>query len=225
MYDEPIKLGSFNMYKFSYRSDREISKNLEKIAEIIRDNFDILAMQEVFNEETIRRLLFYLGNDWVYRWEAPTSNYKSAQISEGYAYLWKKSKFRLATGRQSEDDTAPGANRVFQPRIHHQYARDPILVDGRLARDPFYIRLESVYGWYEIRLINTHIIFGDSADIEKRQRELEALINIYCKISDKVYRSCRPFYTFLLGDYNLNLPRAWTKKPYLQETVEKTESS
>ena len=232
----PVKIGSFNMCKFSNQSDGEVRKNLDKIVEIIRrENFDILAMQEVFNKGAAEQLSRLLGTDWTYAWEAPKSNYRSAQISEGYAYFWKKSRFQLATGRRSKDDTSPGAGRVFDPRIHRQYPRDPILMDGRLARDPFYIRLESLQGWYEIRLINTHIIFSgpqktdggiavSASDAGKRQRELEALINIYCKISDKAYRSCRPFYTFLLGDYNLNLNRPWTTPPYLQETVEKLEN-
>lgn len=221
----PVKIGSFNMCKFSNQSDGEVRKNLDKIVEIIqKENFDILAMQEVFSPGVAEQLEGRLGTDWKHRWEPPKS--RSVQISEGYAYFWKKSRFQLATGRRSEDDASPGAKRVFESRIHSQYPRDPILASGRLARDPFYIRLESLQGWYEIRLINTHIIFSGSqkADIEMRQRELEALINIYCKISDKAYRSCRPFYTFLLGDYNLNLNRPWTTPPYLQETVEKLEN-
>jgi len=213
----PIKIGSFNMYKFNWRSDNEIRKNISKIAEIIQgEEFDILAMQEVFNEQAARLLLQELGLNWDMRWASPIS--RSVQQAEGYAYLWKRNKFQLATGRRCEDDVSPGASKVFTPDIWGQYRKDPILDNGRLARDPFYIRLESLHGWYEIRLINTHILFGDStADIAKRQHELEALIHIYCKLSDKLYRSGRPFYTFLLGDYNLNLPGVGKAKAYIPE--------
>lgn len=234
---DPIKIGSFNMYKFSYQSDKDIKKNLEKIVNIIRnEGFSILAMQEVFSEGAVKRLMMDLGTDWTYQWAQPNSNSSSRQVAEGYAYLWKKSEFRMATGQQSEDDTSPGASKVYDPRIFLQYPKDPILTEGKLARDPFYIRLESLFGWYEIRLINTHIMFSDrigsenetevsAPAAEKRRQELEALIHIYSRLSSKLYRSRRPFYTFLLGDYNLNLKRKDTNPPYLyNEVVEECEN-
>ena len=37
------KIASFNMYKFSFRGDKEISKDIEKIANIITsEGFDIV---------------------------------------------------------------------------------------------------------------------------------------------------------------------------------------
>lgn len=233
---EPIKIGSFNMYKFSYQRNKENNKNFEKIAEIIcGEDFDILAMQEVFIEAVIRdHLMKQLGPQWEYTWKQPIS--RSKQAAEGYAYLWKKNKFQLASGRKKDEDGGiRGANKIFEPRIYNEYSADPMLTNGRLARDPFYIRLESLHGWYEIRLINAHIMFSESkenedeygisiSDAEKRRREFEALADIYCKVADKQYRSARPCYTFLLGDYNLNLKRDWTKSPYLQEHISKQEN-
>lgn len=232
----PIKIGSFNMYKFSYRSDKEIKKNIKTIVDIIeKENFDILAMQEVFSADAIENLLMpQLGKKaWDSCWDQPKSN--SIQANEGYAFLWKKNKFRLATDMGKGADPTFAKPKDFMPRIYHQYRKDPLLIGGRLARDPFYIRLESINGWYEIRLINTHIMFSarkgseeildsrvsDISEAEKRRREFEALVNIYCKLEDKRYRSNRPAYTFLLGDYNLNLNRPWTSSPYLNELIEK----
>ena len=43
---------------------------------------------------------------------------------------------------------------------------------------------------------------------------------IYHNISDRRYGNNLPAYTIILGDYNLNLNRPWTKGPYLQENVE-----
>lgn len=218
----PVKIGSFNMCKFSYQSDTEVRKNIEKIAEIIRgEDFDILAMQEVLNEAVIRdRLMCVLGSEWTYMWAQPVS--KSVQAAEGFAYLWKKRKFRLATASKGPDDHAPVSKRIFAPRIYDGYSKDALLTNGRLIRDPFYIRLESVNGWYEIRLVNTHILFENAGAEALRLREFEKLVEIYCGVANKQYRSCRPSYTFLLGDYNLNLPRSGAKGPYLPETVEKS---
>lgn len=229
-----IKIGSFNMYKFNFRSDAEISKNIGKIVEIIKgEDFDILALQEVFNETVISRCLMpYLGDGWDYRWDCPIS--RSKQAAEGYAYLWKKTKFRLATGlREGErslelSKLSPQAKAVFEARIQANYKQDKMLYQGRLVRDPFYARFESLQGWFEIRLINTHIMFSDNSDdsevalsdAAKRTREFQILTEIYRQLADKQYRSSRPAYTILLGDYNLNLNRTWTKAPYLEEIIE-----
>ena len=60
------RIGSFNMYKFqAYRSDKEISKDLNKIAEIIRtEQFDIIALQEIFSKTAMNMLLSRLGRNW-----------------------------------------------------------------------------------------------------------------------------------------------------------------
>ena len=60
------KIGSFNMFKFSFQSDSEIRKDFTKLSRIIRDNrFDIIALQEVFSPNALARLLDYLGRfEW-----------------------------------------------------------------------------------------------------------------------------------------------------------------
>lgn len=250
-----FKIGSFNMYKMNYHSDKEIKKDLAKISDIIKgEDFDIVAMQEVFSEGIMLNkvdygvspaaggLMRYLGNaDWGYAWKSPVS--KSANAAEGYAFIWKKSKFRLATGmRKDEANIDPskldlGARRRFNARIEKNYQPDNMLFNGKLIRDPFYARFESVNGWFEVRLINTHIIFKENSkdetisesDVQKRKREFAILTDIYSRLADKQYRNGRPSYTFLLGDYNLNLKGEWknhdgtvfkTKFPYVDEVVE-----
>lgn len=43
------RIGSFNMFKFSFRSDNEIRKDIKLIARIIYEQqFEIIALQEVF---------------------------------------------------------------------------------------------------------------------------------------------------------------------------------
>lgn len=230
------KIGSFNMYKFSYQHDKEISKNYAILADLIlTERFDILALQEVFNEGAIRMLVNRLGADWDFVWAQPIS--KSVQAQEGYAFVWNTRRFRLATGLKKEEaNIAEGernwrANKTFDPRIHDNYRNDRTVWHGGLVRDPLYARFESIQGWFEIRLINTHIMFSSGKDFDdatvsdaiKRQRELDLLIEIYKELADKQYRSTRPAYTFLLGDYNLNLPASGAKGPYIVPAPETTD--
>lgn len=209
-----FRIGSINMYKFSYQKDKEISKNISKIANVINsEEFDIVALQEVLNENVLRNLCAELGAKWSYVWDSPIS--RSVQAAEGYAFLWNQSRFRLATSMTKEEqqtgEVPPEGRRIFQARIHDNYRSDDALYKGKLIRDPLYARFESIYGWYEVRLINTHIIHHDSertdteGDKDKRRRELQILASILDKLEDKQYRNNRPSYTFLLGDYNLSL--------------------
>lgn len=167
-------------------------------------------------------------------WAQPIS--KSTQAAEGYAFLWNINKFRLATGEKEEQNQPDSekdwrALKTYNARIYNNYRIDRLIWTGGLVRDPLFARFESVYGWFEIRLINTHIMFSDSStdsevsisDAAKRRQELSKLLDIYRQLADRQYRSSRPSYTFLLGDYNLNLNRVWTKSPYLEEAVEITD--
>ena len=128
----------------------------------------------------------------------------------------------------SSSDQNWRALKVYNARIYDNYRMDKTTWTGGLVRDPLFARFESVNGWFEVRLINTHIMFSDHSqetgatlsDATKRKAELIKLLDIYRQLSDRQYRSCRPSYTFLLGDYNLNLNRIWTKGPYLEEKVE-----
>lgn len=53
-----------------------------------------------------------------------------------------------------------------------------------------------------------------------RQNELDVLTKaLYPKLADRIYGDMMPAYTILLGDYNLNLNRGWTKSPYITEPV------
>lgn len=230
-----IKIGSFNMFKFSqHRSDKDIKKDLDKIADIIKgEEFDIVALQEVFSKGALEDLRTHLGPYWDCVWKAP--NAKSAKAAEGYGYLWNNRRFRPATGLKKEErkiskeDRTGYAKKVFDPAIQNRW-------HGQLLRDPLYARFESVHGWYEIRLINTHIVYSakskedesletecSKSDALVRQQELERLLDIYRSVEDKVYRSSRPCYTVMLGDYNLNLKSSEAKGPYLDPVSEKQE--
>lgn len=222
------KIGSFNMYKFSFRADKEISKDIATIAEIINsEGFDIVALQEVLSPNTLTLLKNKLGSKWRYRWEQPKIGVGysgSEQEAEGYAFLWNSETMELSwTDKMvSEGGVSRLEKHVAEPHIYNQYRIDRRRGEEELARNPYYGRFKPVHGFCEIRLINTHFYFGDNTALNKskRKREFDILTKvIYHNISDRRYGNNLPAYTIILGDYNLNLNRPWTKGPYLQENV------
>ena len=83
----------------------------------------------------------------------------------------------------------------------------------KLVRPPLVARFVPVKtadnGFYELRLITTHMVFRKpssvlESDAEYRRRELKILTEeIYPDISDDRFGNFRPAYTLLMGDYNL----------------------
>ena len=218
------KIGSFNMYKFhAFESDDEIRKDLKKISNIIYEEaFDIVALQEIFSEQAMNRLIKELGNNWDGRWESPKSY--SSQAAEGYAFIWNKRNIKLAESQSSE------GKRTSEPRIYNQYKVDRKNGQKELIRNPYFARFNPINTRIEIRLINTHIMFNGNNGEDKKQsisvqdmrrNELDILVKcIYAKESDKRYGNNMDAYTIILGDYNLNLIRDWTNRPYLDEYIE-----
>ncbi len=223
------KIGSFNVCKLSFESNHEkqTRKNYEKIAEIIRvEKFDIVALQEVYSESAIRILIPFLGVGWDYRWI--TSLKGDPRAAEGYAYIWNSRRIQLVS------TIADGNKRTFEPRIINQYKVDRQSGQIGIKRNPYYARFtpSGLPGgaFFEIRLINTHIRFKkgndgsdlvDVSEVAMRKNEFNILAKtVYQKISDKRYGDNMPAYTILLGDYNLNLKRPYTKSPYLEEVIE-----
>lgn len=222
------KIGSFNMYKYqAYRSDDEIKKNLDIIANIIiSEAFDIVALQEIFSKRAMENLLNRLGPNWIGSWDSPNS--RTAQAAEGYAFIWNTRRIKLA-----ESQTVSG-KRTYYPRIYNQYRIDRGQSQKELIRNPYFARFNPINTFFEIRLINVHIMFsGNKSDSEElvsrsdaamRRNEFDILAkSIYGKETDKRYGNNMPAYTIILGDYNLNLNRDWTKGPYVDEIIEITD--
>lgn len=177
----PVKIASFNMFKFQLRgTDKNIQKNLDLIAKIILNGdkrydgaFDIVAMQEVFSKEAMDSLLSRLncGNSsnpkWIGRWERPTvrqyardpsiQEALSDMAAEGFAFIWNKDVVDLI-----ETELDDGEIRVFEPRIYKQYKIDRTKGQTDIVRNPYYARFIPVGNTpkYEIRLIDVHIMFG-----------------------------------------------------------------
>jgi len=220
-----FKIGSFNIQKFNFESDKDVKKNFEQIANIITsEQFDIVAIQEAIAKDAVKYLVGILGaTNWTYSWESPPSF--SERGKEGYAFVWNTKRFRLAT----KIDKYSGLVREIDPHVLNQYKHfyeaDKKL---RLIRPPYIGRFVPKHlDKCEFRLINTHIAFNLSTesgvtDISKwqmRLKEFQILTEgIYHKISNTPEGNMS-FYTILLGDYNLNLP-ASGKSYRVAEVVE-----
>ena len=97
------------------RIKEKIKKDLDKIANIIsKEHFDIVAMQEVFDEKTMNMILQRLGRQWQGAWAKPNS--RSAQAAEGYAFIWNTDRIMLAKSVTASGESGClclDSNRVF----------------------------------------------------------------------------------------------------------------
>lgn len=232
------KIASFNMFKFSLQSDDEIRKNFNSIAKIINnEQFDVVGMQEVLNENAIKRLLPHLNGHWEYRWICPrcrrkqwlmdnSSDLRSVQAAEGFAFLWKSERLELSYSLLNLKSYVNGNGiRTAEPSVYDRYKIDSSKGQQDLLRNPFYIRLKPKGLFFEFRIINTHIRYGKQKDDDLsqnalRQNEFNVLTEeILARECDRRYGNFMPSLTILLGDYNLNLKKEFNKciPPYLCE--------
>jgi len=171
---------------------------------------------------------------WEGRWAKPDSSYGD-KIAEGYAFIWNRDRIKLSKNSKGE---------TFEPRISDFNG------SNKLVRPPFLGRFMPINGSYEFRLINTHIVYAtpskkidenddtgrdesesevDFTDKELRQNEMNTLIeNIYKSYSvarydvtgHDMYARPIPAYTFMLGDYNLNLGKSGSSSARIEELEE-----
>lgn len=238
-----IRIASFNIEKFGdksveFKKGQYARKDLSAIANIITQNqIDIVAIQEITHRYALIELMRNLSlshvnveilpnegqtaeiyacksSTWEARWAKPRSIY-SDRAAEGYAFLWNTQTIQLVTNYNGK---------IFEPRIGYRIKK------GTLVRPPFIGRFKPIHGYYEIRLINTHIAWDAPKGVKNEEdatlmtsKKLQALrISELTTLLDTVYVSFEkkrsgageydasakpmPAYTFLLGDYNLNLP-------------------
>lgn len=203
------KIGSFNVRNLNYsvvdNDGQKIKRSFSTIANIIKqEEFAIVALQEVLSKSALEQIHKSLGDNWKYAWEQPSSNFGGKQADkrgEGYAYIWDTKKIDLVGVETDEDIKYPVIWRQYQDR-----KKEPII------REPYYARFTSVgkVGGCscEIRLINTHIVYGGNSliGVSLRQKEfIKVVKNIYQNIINKRYGNFLPAYVIVLGDYNLSL--------------------
>lgn len=199
------KIGSFNLCNFSFHSTEDCKKEFDRIAHIIKhERLRIVALQEILSPNALNILLKYLGEKWKYAWMSPNS--KQVQTAKGFAYIWNTDYFDLVESNDS-----------IQILNRWSYKHNK-----SMERPPLYARFiptGNVKCNFELRLLNVHLVFGDS--ITKRKEEFLLLAeSIYGTVSEKIYGTNTPAYTIVLGDYNLNLKREWNKSPYIEDDVQ-----
>jgi len=197
-------IGSFNMFKWG----KDSNKDFDLLYRIIKkEEFDIIALQEVFAEEAVENLCKHLNPlYWDYCVDFP----KGSQNHEGYAFVWKKRRLHLSNSLRNDN-----------PKIVEKYKTDKGLGISCLRRPPYYARFTpNNLPRVEIRLINTHIRFNkvktDSVSgATQRYHEFRILAeDIMARISNQPEFN-RDFYTVLLGDYNLKLCQINNEMPIL----------
>lgn len=198
------KVASFNMKNFG--NNVSIKRDLNKIADIIQsEQFDIVAMQEILAEgKGVKALLERaLGQKW--KMEVSDISYDSDPRGEQYVYIWDSTRIKLA------ETTVRGQRRVAEPHVLNSDKGNEINVDcSQFVRTPYFARFEPVKGpFFEFRLVNVHLHFGDNTktEIERRQMEYRVLTEeVFPAVSTKrTYGNNRQAITIALGDYNLNI--------------------
>lgn len=209
-----FRFGSFNMMNMSRVAVTK--RDFARIAEIInKEQLDVVAFQEILSQgQALDYLLRYNLPGWDIRWAEPR---ESSDLSknkdkrgEGYAFVWNTRRLTLASS------STDNGERIYQPRIVNEALRYDA---SMFARTPMYARFVPVNGgFFEFRLINVHLHFGNNTktEIEKRKEEFNFLIKrVYPTISmERRYGNNREAYTIIMGDYNLNLykPRGEAEK-------------
>lgn len=186
------------------------------MAEIIRkEELDIVSLQEVIcKEDSLDGLMHELKG-----WEKQIQD-KNAFIDvdskdrrgEGYAFIWNSRKFQMAKSDVIE--------RTYEPRNVRVTGHDAGKMHNGFVRPPFYGRFFPVHGgFFELRLLNIHMFFGDDRkeNIAKRKEEYDLFVNkLYPRMSERRYGNNRPAYTIAMGDYNLNL---WKPRGELESQI------
>lgn len=239
-----IRIGSFNVKNLSQGRGRDLTR----IARMINHySLDIVALQEVLGEGQVIHsavsgnligsakgyndtIIKHLLGQWDSVWLQPAVRGKNEkylgtdQRGEGFALLWRKSKFDIPKPYEKD-----GVTRGRGPMIFSNYHAPK---DGiRLVRDPLYARLIlKEKRAAELRILVTHLVHGkptlvanetnfsiDGGAVTMRKKEFNTLAGkIYHRISkDNAVPECTKAYTLLLGDYNLNLKSSVAKDAYI----------
>lgn len=203
-------IGSFNIRDFNLSnqaSDGEgLRRDFNKIADIIiKEGFDVVAIQEVNAEIAIKFLTsilnYYKTSTREYAYSFGEDMPTHSKDPERYGFIWNIKRLRL---------------------MEFPYKKNPAYYTNaqgvQLLRPPYYGRFTArgLLGGsnFELRIINVHI--KDAKTEAERIEEFNILVKqVLPRICDHqestVENEIMPAYTILLGDYNLILnkgPRA-----------------
>ncbi len=205
-------IGSFNLRDFNFANkssdgtNETIQRDYDLITKIIiKEKFDVVALQEVNAELPLN----HLTENYLNKYKNSCREYKcsfgedmpnlyGSKDPERYGFIWNAKRLRLLNLRRGKN---PG---------YYQNAKANTLI-----RPPYYARFTArdMLGGsnFELRLVNTHIVFGTQE--KDRIEEFNILVKqVLPRICDHQEVSedgeMMPAYTFLLGDYNLALNKS-----------------
>lgn len=165
-----IVVGSWNIQRLGH-GDQKSYPALASIASKV----DLLAVQEVMNEDGIKRLELALekhtGESWSYM---ASHALGSSSYKEMYAFIWKDSAVKYSTGAAVYLD-----------------------LEKRFMREPFSAKFKSKRDGSEIALGTVHIVYGKS--IQDRIPEIKALADYWLWMKETYAGT--PI--ALVGDFNL----------------------
>lgn len=208
-------IGSFNLRDFNFSNtaadgqNEKLHRDFDRIAKIIlEEKFDVIALQEINAELPLQHLTDVLNRSqnilrkYTYAFGADVPHAPGRKNTEYYGFIWNTKCLDL-----------------MQPKSHGE---NPTYYRRRPARDlirpPYFARFtaRSKLGGanFELRLINTHLYYGSASTLDKaaRVREFNILVKnvlpFICDLQElDVNGAVMPSYTFLMGDYNLELQR------------------
>lgn len=217
-------IGSFNLRDFNFANmsadgtQEKLKRNFEKIAQIIvNENFDVIALQEINASLPLEYLTRILNShktpirEYDFRFGTDMPRQPGSKDPERYGFIWNSKRLRLIKPRRG---------------INPGYYENAGALG--LIRPPYYARFTArgMLGGsnFELRIVNTHIRYGSNE--EERTREFNVLVKqILPRICDHQEISedgeIMPAYTFLMGDYNLELNKS-ERSIYKIETVTTT---
>ena len=186
-----------------------MNRDWDTVADIMRDTrADIVAVQETFSELPFKLLCRRLNVGFLCDWQCRCVSRQTCRNGrgEGYAFLWNAKRVELSPIMRNGHRIG-----VHEPEIRTEWSRS-------LVRPPCVARFIPV-GWcvpfIELRIISTHIIFGEDKYSREKGNDLsdkEMRLAEYRALSERLFpRVCkdrsdgnfRTPYTFIAGDYNL----------------------
>lgn len=175
---EPVTLASWNVLRLGDGGQ----KSYPALAQIV-ERFDLVALQEVMNEEGLSRLKDAVVNASGEPWEGLISEPVGRRGEpERYAFLWRPRTVQYVDG----------AALYVDPR-------------NRFDREPFSARFRLRSSGNEVTVATVHVRHGK--DKNERRREAEALAEYWTWLR-QTYGSTPPL---LMGDFNLEpQDKAWT---------------
>lgn len=168
-------VGSWNIRHFDGGRKR-LNESFHYIAEII-DHFDICAIQEVKDIESMERLMRLLGPNWDFFINDSSGGGRGNYERMAFAYNKNRVFFRNLIGELVLPKGAlPG--------------------DEQIGRTPFFASFQA--GWFRFTLCSTHIVFEEEAGRPLREDEIRVIgkeLKKRAKDTDEVH--------IFLGDMNI----------------------